>query len=353
MRISKRSNGRRRLIRSGVGGVLLLAWLAGGCSEDPTAKADVVATIDGDPVTMSDLEERIGERLSTLEYEYRKQRYDLLESALEDAVRDRLVERAAAASGITAAELIASEVDSQAKVSEEEVTAWYEQNKSSLGGRSLDELAEPIGRFLRDNRRERVLKALTDSLRQGTDVVVLLEPFRVELNNEGSPTLGPEDAPVTLVEFSDFECPYCGRFYRTLKQLRENYADELRVVYRQFPINTHPNAYRAAQASLCAYDQGHFWEMHDAMFEGQDELDAESLSEKAERVGLDLEQFEECLDSGRHDAQIERDMREAQRMGVNGTPAIFVNGIPLAVGAPAYSVAARAIDDELSRAVSR
>ncbi|MGD8868358.1 MAG: DsbA family protein [Gemmatimonadales bacterium] len=352
MQISKRSNVRRRLNRSGLSGVLLLTWLAGGCSHDPAAKADVVATIDGDPVTMSDLEARIGERLSTLEYEYRKQRYELLESALQDAVRDHLVERAAAARGITADELIASEVDSQAKVSEEEIHAWYEQNKSALGGRSLDELSEPIGRYLRDNRRERALKALTDSLRQGTDVVVLLEPFRVELNNEGSPTLGPEDAPVTLVEFSDFECPYCGRFYRTLKQLREAYADELRVVYRQFPINTHPNAYRAAQASLCAHEQGRFWEMHDAMFEDQDHLDAEPLNEKAERIGLDMEQFAGCLESGRHDEQIERDMREAQRLGVTGTPAIFVNGIPLAVGAPAYSVAARAIDEELSRAGS-
>jgi protein-disulfide isomerase len=165
--------------------------------------------------------------------------------------------------------------------------------------------------------------------------------------------MGPEDAPVTLVEFSDFECPYCAQFYRTLKQLAENYSGRLRVVYRQFPIRTHPNAYAAAEASLCAHDQGEFWAMHDVMFEDQDNLDPTSLREKAERIGLDLEQYDTCLASERHAERIDRDRREARRLGVDGTPAIFVNGVPLAVGAPAYSVAARAIDEELSRAGSR
>lgn len=334
-------------------GVWLLTWLASGCSADPSAKDDVLATIDGNPVTLSDVEARIGGRLTALDHEYHKHRYEMIESALQDVIRDQLVEQAAAARGVPAEELMASEVDSHAQVTEEEVAAWYEQNRAALGGRSLEELSGPIRQFLRDAKREQALKALTDSVRQGTEVVVLLDPFRVDLNNEGSPALGREDARVTLVEFSDFECPYCARFYRTLKQLRENYGDRLRIVYRQFPINTHPNAYRAAEASLCAHDQGRFWELHDAMFQDQDQLDSASLTETAERIGLDMQQFEACLESASHTEQIERDIAEGERLGVTGTPAIFVNGIALAPGAPAYSVVARAIDEELSRAASR
>lgn len=353
MQISKRGIAGRRYVYLAMGWVWILTWVTGGCSAGPAAKDEVLATIDGDPVTLSDIEARIGGRLTALDHEYQKHRYEMIESMLEEIVQDRLVEQAAAARGVTAEELIASEVDSQTEVTEQEVTAWYEQNRAALGGRSLEELSGPIHQFLRDAKRDRALKALTDSMRQGTEVVVLLDPFRVDLNNEGSPALGPEDAPVTLVEFSDFECPYCAHFYRTLKQLRENYGDRVRIVYRQFPLDIHPNAYRAAEASLCAHDQGRFWELHDAMFEDQGQLDSASLSEKAERIGLDMQKFEACLESARHTEQIERDMAEAEGLGVNGTPAIFVNGIPLAPGAPAYSVAARAIDAELNRAGSR
>ncbi len=343
----------RARVRFGAGGLALLGLLLSGCAGERSPEDPVLATIDGDPITLSEVEEVAGDRLGKLDHEYRRQRYDLVESALDRAIRDRLLEIVAESRGISVEELVAGEVDSRAEVSEEEVVAWYEQNQAALGGRTLAELSAAIRQLLQDNKRERALNELTDGIKQDMEVVVHLEPFRVELNNDGSPAMGPEDAPVTLVEFSDFECPYCARFYRTLKQLAENYSGRLRIVYRQFPINTHPNAYRAAEASLCAHDQDGFWAMHDLMFEEQDQLDAASLREKAERIGLDVDEYDACLESDRHAQQIERDMREARQLGVDGTPAIFVNGIPLAVGAPAYSVVARAIDEELSRAGSR
>jgi protein-disulfide isomerase len=332
------------------GPLTVAAFLLLGCSGGGSQEQEVLATVDGDPVTMSDVEELVGDRLGTLDYQYRRQRYDLIEAAIERAVRERLVEDEAAARGIEVEELIASEVGASVEVTEEEIEAWYNQNQAAVGGRSLEEISTAIGQFLRDSRRERAVSQFIESLKQGRDVVVHLDPFRVKLDNSGSPAIGPSDAPVTLVEFSDFECPYCARFYHTLKQLAENYSGKIRIVYRQFPINTHPNAQAAAVASLCADEQGQFWAMHDLMFEEQDQLDEASLKEKAERLGLDTDEFAACLDSGRHDERIQKDIREASRVGVDGTPAIFVNGIPLAAGAVPYSAVAQAIDAELERA---
>ena len=334
-------------------GLTSLALLLAGCASDQSLDTDVLATIDGDPITRAEVEEVAGDRLGKLDHDYRRQRYDLVEAALDRAIRDRLVEIVAESRGMSVEELVASEVDSRAEVTDDEVEAWYDQNEAALGGRTLEELATPIRQLLANNKRGLALEELTDGVREEREVVIHLGPFRVDLNNEGAPAMGPEDAAVTLVEFSDFECPYCAQFYRTLKQLAENYSRSLRIVYRQFPIRTHPNAYGAAMASLCANDQGQFWAMHDAMFEDQDNLGAASLREKAEQIGLDLEQYDACLASDRHAEQIERDMREARRLGVDGTPGIFLNGIPLAVGAPAYSVVAQAIDEELGRSGAR
>jgi protein-disulfide isomerase len=203
---------------------------------------------------------------------------------------------------------------------------------------------------LEQNAWQQALNEFAARLQEAREVVILLEPLRVDLNNEGSPALGPDDAPVTLVEFSDFECPYCGSFFTTLKRLEENYGDKLRVVYRQYPLEMHPNAFKAAEASLCAYEQGQFWEMHDLMLTEQDRLDVESLKQNADRLGLDREEFDACLESGRYAEQILRDAGEGNRIGIEGTPAIFVNGIPLQGGAVPYEVAAEVIDEELRRA---
>ncbi len=200
------------------------------------------------------------------------------------------------------------------------------------------------------DRNNKVVNELVMRLWEERGAVYYLEPFRVELDNDGSPVKGPADAPVALVEFSDFECPFCARFYRTLKQLEENYGDRLRIVYRQSPIKSiHLYAFDAAEASLCAHDQGRFWEMHDLLFEEQDQLDMESLKEKAGRLGLDQQGFDDCLESGKYTDQIQRDLSEGQSVGVTGTPALFVNGIFVPGGAVPYETIAAAIDRELQR----
>jgi predicted DsbA family dithiol-disulfide isomerase len=325
----------------------IVPWLA-GCASGGSEDDEVLATIDGEAVAMSDLDELIGDQLSSMDVQYRKQRQQLLEAGLDRVIRDRLLEDEAAQRGISLDELMASEGDA-AEVTDEQIQVWYQQNQSALGGRSLEELYPRVKEFLEQNQRQAALNDLATQLREGREVDILLEPLRFELANEGSPALGPSDAPVTLTEFSDFECPYCSRFFLTLKHLKENYGDQLRVVYRQFPIDTHPAAYGAAVASLCANEQGAFWEIHDLMFREQDQLDIDSLKEKADRLGLDRASFDACLASDRFQDQIQADMREATSLGVDGTPAIFVNGIPLPGGAVPYQTVVELIDEELRR----
>jgi uncharacterized protein YhaN len=260
-------------------------WLA-GCASGVSEEDAVLATIDGETVVMSDLDELIGEQLSSMEVQYRQQRQQLLEAGLDRVIRDRLLEEEAALRGISLDELIAAE-GGGAEVTDEQIQVWYQQNQNALGGRSLEELYPRIKEFLEQNQQQMALNSLASQLREGREVEITLEPLRFELANEGAPALGPDDAPVTLTEFSDFECPYCSRFFLTYKRIIENYGDQLRVVFRQYPLDTHPNAYGAAVASLCADEQGAFWEMHDLMFREQEQLDLESLKEKADRLGLD------------------------------------------------------------------
>ena len=181
-------------------------------------------------------------------------------------------------------------------------------------------------------------------------VAYLLEPLRHEVAADGFPSSGPADAPVTIVEFSDFECPFCARLLPTLEQVKRQYAAAVRVVYRHYPLTgIHPNAWKAAEASLCAAEQGRFWDLHDLMFAEQDALAAADLKEKAARLDLDTDAFNGCLDSGRHYAAVLADLRAGDAVGVSGTPALFINGRFVGGAAP-FPTLAEIIDDELRRA---
>jgi protein-disulfide isomerase len=154
---------------------------------------------------------------------------------------------------------------------------------------------------------------------------------------------------VTIAEFSDFECPFCSGLLPTLKALEATYKDKIRIVYRQFPLNNiHPNAQKAAEASLCANEQGKFWEMHDAMFADQQRLAVDDLKSKAAALSMNAETFATCLDSGKHAAAVRDSIVEGAKAGVDGTPALFINGRFLAGNQP-YAEIEKIIEDELAR----
>jgi protein-disulfide isomerase len=185
-------------------------------------------------------------------------------------------------------------------------------------------------------------------LRQRAAVKVLLEPLRVAVDIAGHPIRGNPDAPVTIVEFSDFQCPFCSRARPTVNRVRETYGDRVRVIFRNFPLQMHAEAQKAGEAASCAGEQGKFWEMHDLLFANQSKLQVASLKEHAAALKLNAEAFNQCLDSGKHATDVQKDLEQGADYGVTGTPAFFINGRPL-VGAQPFETFTQVIDDELER----
>jgi protein-disulfide isomerase len=191
---------------------------------------------------------------------------------------------------------------------------------------------------------------LQERLAKDIPVTVKFEPYRLEFDNRRSPDMGSSSAAVTLVEFSDFQCPFCRQFSGTLKKVADKYGDRVRIVYRQFPIaSIHPYAVKAAEASLCAHDDGKFWEFHDALFADQAHLSLEDLKSVASRVGVNRKAFDACVDGAVYASKVASDIREGERAGVTGTPAIFVNGVEVRGGAVPFETVMQAVDLELAR----
>jgi len=165
------------------------------------------------------------------------------------------------------------------------------------------------------------------------------------------PMKGSADAPVTIIEYSDFQCPFCARFWsQTLPQLQEEYIDtgKVKLIYKDFPLSFHENAQKAAEAGECADDQGMFWEYHDMIYENQNALSVSNLKSYAKDLGLDTSEFNDCLDSEKYEDEVKEDFKEGQAAGVSGTPAFFINGKSL-VGAQPFSEFKKVIDAELAK----
>ncbi len=319
--------------------------------------SDVLATVQGEAITRGAVEKAAADKLDSARLEQlqceakaKQKRHDVIDTQTRRMVQDRVLEAEAAKRGMSKEDLVATEIQGQAaQVTREEAEAFYEQNKDRIGNRPKEQVLPQIAQYLAQQHQTQAYKDLLDRLDTEYQVAYHLEPFRVDLDVAGEPARGgPAGAPVTIVEFSDFECPFCGRVEPTLKKVRETYGDKVRMVFKQFPLtNLHPQAQKAAEAALCAQDQGKFWELHDAMFGDQKNLEIADLEAKAQKLGLDAASFKRCLESGSKAAAVTEDVRQGSVAGVSGTPALFVNG-QLVSGAVPYEKLAETIDQELS-----
>ena len=308
-------------------------------------QGEVLATVDGYEITRQEVEEIAPDQF----IQANQQLHDLTERALAEAIDKRLVDMTAEREGLNADALVAREVLSKlSEPTDHQIDSIYNAYREQLNNAPRDSVAPQIVDFLNRQQRGVAMQVYLAQLRSQYDVRNLLEPARIEVEATG-PSRGPEDAPITLVEFSDFECPFCVRVLPTLDQVEETYGDQVRIVYRQFPLNRiHPNAQLSAEASLCADAQGKFWEMHDAIFEARGKAGADELKTMAADLGLDSEVFAGCLDSREFRGQVEIDLEAGRQAGVTGTPALFINGRFLS-GAQPFNVVSRVIDDELTR----
>jgi protein-disulfide isomerase len=320
-------------------------------SLDPSAK---VAEVDGKPITYGELQNdrEVGPKLRQAEVKALTDLYDQRRALVDELISRRLLEEEAKAKGKTLEQWFQTDyANSVSEPSEAEAKAFYEEHKAQIPqGQSFEELKPRIKQAVRQQKLREGMGKVLDDLKSKHHVQVALEPPelpRVEVEAKG-PSRGPANAPVTIVEFSDFQCPYCGREFPVIDRVMKEYDGKVRLVFRHYPLDFHPFAQKAAEAGACAQDQGKFWELHDKMFTNQSKLAVEDLKGYAKSLGMDAPKFDKCLDSGEKKALVEDDMKAGSAAGVNGTPAFFINGV-FVNGAQPYEQIKQAVDRELKK----
>ena len=317
--------------------------------EKPKASAPdgTVAMIGGKPISDAELEEIGKDKLARIKAE----ELNLKRQILEEYIVKRLLEDAAKVRALSVAALEKAEIDDKIlPVTEEQKRAVYEMVPQNYAGKSEAESFKQIETQLRSVRLAERRKTYLADLRRRAGVEILLEAPKVAVMAAGDdPAIGPANAPVTLVQYSDFQCPFCARALPMLKQLQVKYKDQLRIVFKDFPIDGHPLAPKAAEGGSCAFEQGKFWEYHDKLFENQRALTVPDLKRTAQGLGLDMKRFNDCIDSPKYVYEWQADMAEGQKLGVNGTPTFFANG-RMSVGAKSFEDMSKIIDEELAKA---
>jgi protein-disulfide isomerase len=328
-------------------GGLALALGQGALShgDEATPPSVPAALVAGKAISTQQVDDLVRSQLMDL----RAREHQLRSQALDALVTQALLEKEAEARGLTPEALHKAEIEDKATVTDAEAKAFYAANKARFGATSEADALGQIEAGLGQQRQNERRTAFARELKAKYEVKLLLEPYRVAVETGNAPARGNPKAPVTIVEFSDFQCPYCVRARPTVKKVREEYGDKVRFVFRHFPLDFHAQAQKAGEAAACAGEQGKFWEMHDLLWENTSKLQVADLKAHAATLGLDAAAFGACLDSGRYASLVESDLAAGQGYGVSGTPAFFVNGRPL-VGAQPFEAFEQLIDDELARA---
>jgi len=268
-------------------------------------------------------------------FQLRLQEYEVKSKALENLVNQKLLEAEAKKKGIPTEKLLEQEVDAKVpEPTEAELQALYIVQKEQLR-KSFDEIRAQLQQLLKQAKLQQARQDYYKRLREQAGVSIFLQKPKVEVAYDPARLRGNPKAPVVIVEFSDFQCPYCRSVQPTLKNLLAKYEGRVSLSYRDLPLrDIHPQAQMAAEASRCAGEQGKFWEYHDLLFENPNKLNREGLVEQVRSLKLDEKQFDSCLSSGKYKAQVEQDRQLGLRAGLTGTPGFFINGNMLSGNLP-------------------
>jgi protein-disulfide isomerase len=309
------------------------------------AAAETVATVGRRTITRGQLEEHVRPQLVEIE----QARYEALREGLDELVAEALLGQEAAARSTSPEALAKEEIEAKVpEPGEVEIQRVYDANKAQLGGQSLEQVKGRIVEYLKTQATAAREAAFVEELKGKYRTSVALRPPVVEVATAGRPERGGgPTAPVTIVEFSDYECPFCKRAEDVVDQVAAAYGDKVRIVFRDFPLEMHANARTAAEAAHCAHAQGKFWPFHAKLFANQQALGLDDLRTYAGEIGLDRAAFDECLAERRFKAAVEQDMADGAKAGVSGTPAFFVNGRMLS-GVQPFEKFKEVIDEELA-----
>jgi protein-disulfide isomerase len=310
---------------------------------------DVLAVVDGVSITTAQVDEQLAASLAKLHEQIYSQRRAQLDSLIDEQLLKREAERRR----LTPDALVDAEITARAQpVTTADAAAFYETNKAKLQGGTFAALQDQIKTYLTSQRLTARRQEFLAALRQKATVNVLLEapaPYRATVPVAGAHVRGRADAPVTIVEFSDFHCPFCRRANPVIQQVMAKYGDRVRLVYKDMPLdNLHPNARAAAEAARCAGAQGKFWEFHDKLFAGEPDVATATLNRFAQEIGINVATFEACVKARTPRAQVEASVQDGARLGVTGTPTFFINGRIL-TGAQPLDAFVRIVDEELQQ----
>jgi protein-disulfide isomerase len=289
-------------------------------------RARVLASVNGQNITSGEIEED----LRPLVAHTQEQVYLLRKNDVDQRVNDILLTQESQKRGVTERALLESEISSKVPVvTEAQAQDFYNKNKERIGGVDFTQAKYQIIQFMQGEEQRKLEAALVAKLRNGATVQTFLTPpappvYKIAVDDQ--PLKGNPDAAVTVVEFTDYQCPNCAAAQPTLERLIAEYGDRVRFVVRDFPLTQHADAEKAAEAAEAAREQGKYWDFTAILFRNQSSLKPEQLKQYARVLGLDLAKFGAALDSGRFADKVQRDINDGERVGVNGTPTFFING---------------------------
>lgn len=315
--------------------LLLFAFLLAALPWGSVALAQPVAQVGEWTLDLADVDEKLAHKL-----------YELRDEMIQEMVVDHLLALEAKALGIEQDQVLEEQVNKKIHpLTEEDVQSFIDANKSRLpdGGEGMK---DKIRAYLQNKLETNLQETFIQSLSRKYQVKLLLQPPRTTVPGPQDLARGKADAPVTIIEFSDFECPYCRRAQKVVHQVEEHYGDKIRFVFRHFPLPFHEKAPKASEAAQCAQDQGKFWPFHHALFDDGTELSVPAYKALARKLQLNTKTFNDCLDSGRQAQRVAADLEDGRLLGISGTPTFFVNGIRL-VGAVPFEEFRSIIDMEL------
>lgn len=319
-------------------------------STDGTA---VVATWNGGTLTYAQGVETVKGQLIQMEAEYLMNKYQTAKSGIEQSVLQTIIDEEVKKGGYASQEAL-FKVEVEDKITppnDAEINLLYVQFQSRLQGMSLEE-AKPLlaGQAVRQKQGER-FQVYLEELKSKYNVQITLpypEVPRQKVSADDDPFLGTDNAPIEIIQFAEFQCPYCGKVGDTIDKILETYPGKVKIVFRDFPLGFHDRAIPAAVAANCAGEQGKYWEMHKVLMANQTALQESDLSKYAVNLELDITKWNSCRQNPAQDAEVRKDMADATEVGVTGTPAFFINGILLS-GAIPFSEFQQLIDKELAQ----
>lgn len=308
-------------------------------------KSEVLAKVNGENITDDEVYQVIKPRLKKIE----SQIFDIKLGSLKGVIEDKLIDNEAKKQNVSPEELLKTEVLSKVEdPTEAEIETYYNLFKKNLNNQPLEKVRPNLVAQIKATKLQAERDKFVKTLKQDAKIEILMERPRVEVSADDDPSQGDPNAPIQLVEFSEFQCPFCKRSRPTIKRILEEYKGKVHYVFRDFPLSFHKQAPIAAEAANCAGDQGKYWEYNTTIFENQRNIQTSDLQDYAKKLGLDMKKFTQCLDSGKFKDEIQKDIQDGAKAGVSGTPAYFINGIFLS-GAQPFENFKEIIDEELDR----